>query len=128
MNQANINLKLPPEWLENLQELASKNNQSTHELILEILANYLNIDYSNFEGKQIRAEIEELKARFKQLEQKDYQFTRLNERLNILEELIISLQSQVISPKASPDLSTLDDDDEEIYDEPDEILTDFLPH
>lgn len=128
MNQTNINLNLPSEWLENVQELALQNNQSVSELILEVLAKYLQIDYDDFQRKQIRKEIAELRAKFSQIEQTNEQFVKLNQRLNTLEKLIISLQSQVNYSQSNNNLVIIDEqEDEEIYDEPDEILTDFLP-
>jgi hypothetical protein len=125
MNQGNIALKLPPEWAENLRELATKNNQSVQELILEILAKYLEVDYHSFQGRQIREEIKKLSEKISQLERQDYQFKKVTDRLYMLEKLIVSLQTQVNNSKPSKDLD-LRDDEEDIDDEPDEILTDFL--
>lgn len=124
MNKTTIELKLPKKWAKKIIELADKNNQLVDELILEILAKYLDIDYGKFEGKQIRKEIDILNTKIDQLQERDYQFQKVTTKLNMLEKLIASLQSQVMHSQPLNKTPIIHDD---IEDEPDEILTDFLP-
>ena len=127
-NQAevNLNVKIPQQWLGRLTKLAQENNQSVEALILAVLAEYLNFDEAGFPVQELPQELQQLRQRVIQLERQNYQFDKLTNRLNILEKLIASLQTQLIEPKPSTSLPSSEEYDD-IYDEPDEVLTDFLP-
>ena len=129
-NQAevNLNLKIPQQWFGRLTKSAQENNQSVEDLILAVLAEYFNFDERGFQVQQLRQELEQLRQRVIQLEGQDYQFEQIINRLNILEKLMASLQTQWIKLRPSTSLPLVEeyDDDDDIYDEPDEVLTDFL--
>lgn len=127
MNKINLELQIPSQWKEELQKLADKNNQSLPEFTREIIGQYLAIKHEKLQQKQIKGEIEALKNRVKTLEEKDYQIEKITNKYNILEKLIASLQTQIFTSKTINENSIIEDDDD-IEDEPDEILTDFFPH
>lgn len=130
-NQAevNFNLKIPQQWLGRLTKSAQENNHSVEDLILTVLAEYFNFNERDFQIQQLHQELQQLRQRVIQLEEQDYQFAQLTKRLNILEKLIASLQTQWIKLRPSTSLSLVEEyDDDDIYDEPDEVLTDFLPN
>lgn len=121
----NITLDLPLEWKEKIENLALEKQQSLSELITNIIGEYLGYNLDDININRLQENYHELSQRLKVLEGKDYQIERLQNRLNIMEKLVASLQSQVIS-RPLDRLSHGMIMDEEIDDEPDEILTDFL--
>lgn len=120
-----INLEIPKEWNNELTKLQAKNNQSLEELILEILAQHLNINYDSFKVQKLAENLEELKKRIIYLEEQNYQFNKISNKMEILEKLMASLQTQNFKSSSS-NINYIMEEDDEIEDEPDEILTDFL--
>lgn len=120
-----INIKVPEKWEKKLEKLAKKNQQSLDELILKILADYLNFDYSDFQVKKLQEELNNLTKRVKELEKQDYEFKQQTNKLEILEKLVDSLQISIRQSKSIKTIS-INEEMEEMEDEADEVLTEFL--
>lgn len=121
----NITLDLPIKWKSKIDDLAREKNESLSNLITDIIGQYLGYNLDDINVNRLQENYQDLSQRLKVLEGKDYQIERLQNRLNIMEKLIASLQTQVIS-RSLDGLSYSVSIEEEIEDEPDEILTDFL--
>lgn len=121
----NITLDLPIKWKAKIDDLAREKNESLSNLITDIIGQYLGYNLDDINVNRLQENYQDLSQRLKVLEGKDYQIERLQNRLNIMEKLIASLQTQVIS-RSLDGLSYSVSIEEEIEDEPDEILTDFL--
>lgn len=121
----NITLDLPSEWLEKIEHLAQEKKQPLTELITDIIGQYLGDNLHNNRLDRLEKQDQDLITRLTILESKDYDIENLKHRFEIMEKLIASLQTQVISrPLDRIQRSMMIH--EEIEDEPDEILTDFL--
>jgi hypothetical protein len=121
----NLTLDLSLEWKEKIEHLALEKGQSLSELMTDLIGQYLGYNLDDVKINRLRENYQELSQRLKILEGKDRQIERLQNRLDIMEKLVASLQSQVISRP----LDTLSHSlivGHEIEDEPDEILADFL--
>lgn len=121
----NITLDLPITWKAKIDNLAQEKNESLSNVITDIIGQYLGDNLDDINVNRLQENYQDLSKRLKVLEAKDYQIERLQNRLDIMEKLIASLQTQVIS-RSLDSLSYSVSIDEEIEDEPDEILTDFL--
>ncbi|MGI0480584.1 hypothetical protein ACN4EE_07315 [Geminocystis sp. CENA526] len=121
----NITLDLPIEWLEKIEHLAQSKNLSLSQVITDIIGQYLGDNLYNSRLDRMEQQHQDLTKRLTVLETKDYDLDNLKYRFEIMEKLIASLQTQVISrPFDRIDRTIMIQ--EEIEDEPDEILTDFL--
>ncbi|MBF2058431.1 MAG: hypothetical protein IGQ45_14760 [Cyanobacterium sp. T60_A2020_053] len=123
---ANLSLNLPDEWLEKLDKIALQKEQNIEELVTDIIGQYLTIDIEPLKIEEILQKNKAVEGRLKVLENKvlenkDQQIEKIVNRLSILEKLVASLQ---INRSLAPVQFSQDYD--EIEDEPDEILTDFL--
>lgn len=119
----NININLPSLWEDKIQNLALEKKQSLSELIIDIIGEYLDDNLTDID--QLPHNYQQLHERITALEEKHYVIQRLQSRLDITEKLVASLQNNFTSrPFQSLTHSLIIDDDME--DEPDEILTDFL--
>jgi uncharacterized protein YydD (DUF2326 family) len=121
----NITLDLPIKWKAKIDNLAQEKNESLSNLITDIIGQYLGDNLDDINVNRLQENYQDLSKRLKVLEAKDYQIERLQNRLDIMEKLIASLQTQVIS-RSLDSLSYSVSIEEEIEDEPDEILTAFL--
>jgi hypothetical protein len=121
----NITLDLPIKWKAKIDNLAREKNESLSNLITDIIGQYLGDNLDDINVNRLQENYQDLSKRLKVLEAKDYQIERLQNRLDIMEKLIASLQTQVIS-RSLDSLSYSVSIEEEIEDEPDEILTAFL--
>lgn len=120
-----ITLDLPSQWLEKIEHLAQEKKQPLTELITDIIGQYLGDNLHNNRLDRLEKQDQDFITRLTLLESKDYEIENLKHRFNIMEKLIASLQTQVISRPF--DRTTYSATiQEEIEDEPDEILTDFL--
>jgi hypothetical protein len=139
-NSAEINLEttVPQAWVNQLETLAQQKDSSVSQLIRAALAQYLGIEdvhsVPNFSLKEYKSELRELKTKITELEAYRYQVKEMNIRLSVMEQNITKLQRQNIgihhsfSSEAMILDATLDYDDDDYYeDEPDEILTEFIP-
>jgi tetrahydromethanopterin S-methyltransferase subunit G len=121
----NITLDLPLEWKEKIENLVIEKQLSLSELITDLIGQFLGYDLDDINISRLQENYQELNQRLNILEEKDYQIEKLQNRLDMMEKLVASLQSQVISrPLDRLGHSLMID--HEIEDEPDEILTDFL--
>lgn len=120
-----ITLELPLEWANKLDELCLKNKQELAEVISEFIGKNLDLDLKDFQVTKLTQKYQDLEQRLVTLESKDYDIHKLCHRLEIMEKLVAQLQIQRFSsPPAMINMPLTKDDD--IEDEPDEILTDFL--
>ena len=121
----NLNIELPLEWLEKIQSLAQQQEQTLEETITDLIGQNLGLDTQTLKLNRLRKQNLELEQRLAVLESQDYQIEKLHNRLEIMEKLIAQLQTQRFSSRPTfLNLPAAVDDD--IEDEPDEVLTDFL--
>lgn len=121
----NITLDLPSQWLEKIEHLAQEKQQPLTELITDIIGQYLGDNLHDNRLDRLEKQDQDLITRLTILESKDYDIDNLKHRFEIMEKLVASLQTQVISRP----FDRIGDSimiHEDIEDEPDEILTDFL--
>lgn len=118
---ANLSLNLPDEWLDELAKISLQKEQNIEELVKDIIGQYLTIDVEPLKIEEMLQKNKAIEGRLKVLENKDQQIEKLVNRLSILEKLVASLQ---INKSLAPVQFSQNYDD--IEDEPDEILTDFL--
>ncbi|MCU0533000.1 MAG: ribbon-helix-helix domain-containing protein [Hydrococcus sp. Prado102] len=130
-NKPVLKTAVPQEWIEQLETLAKQTGCSVSELLRDAIAQYLGIweQPSSQTLDQLRTELNTFKVSISQLHEKvndisskSHLLTTLNLRLTALEGTIAK---NAFPPDNASTSSQLLDDDE--CDEPDEILTDFLP-
>lgn len=125
LKKLNLNLELPLEWLEKIESLAQQQGQTLEETITDLIGQNLGLDIQALKVNRLFKQNLELEQRLAVLESQDYQIEKLHNRLEIMEKLIAQLQTQRFSSRPTLlNLPAVDDDD--IDDEPDEVLTDFL--
>ncbi len=131
-DSVNIAAMVPQEWLVKLEQLSQKTGRSIEELIREALAQYLGIEKKispsqtlvNVPLAMIQQDLTTLKQKVNHLEQLVPQVTTLEAKLFSLEKILIPELSTLPNSQTFTQVVPLDDDEQ--YDEPDEILTDFL--
>lgn len=129
-----LGAKVPQEWLNQFEELAKQTGRSLTELVREALAQYIGVQENLSSGvsqlKAFEAELALLKQKVASLESYKHQVTQLTLRLGAIEQVMVQAQTQAITPSTSSfsdslliETGAIDDVD----DEPDEVLRDFLP-
>ena len=131
-----LTLNLPPSWIEKLNQIAKEKEQNIEKLVIELLGQTLasyeqKQELSVDQGKQkdsVKKENTDIDDRLKQLEAQQEKIADLEERIVMLEKLMDSLQRQVTIRDHAGSLPAhlIDHSDDDVEDEPDEILTDFL--
>lgn len=132
-NSVNIAAMVPQEWLVKLEQLSQETGRSIEELIREALAQYLGIEkkispsqtLTNVPLATVQQELTTLKQKVNHLEQLFPQVAKLEAKLFSLEKILIPELSTLPNSQTFTQVVPIDDDQQ--YDEPDEILTDFLP-
>lgn len=118
---------VPRAWVDRFEAIASQTGRSRDELVRAALGQYLGIDRDwavtdDPELKALRTELEALRS---ETLRDRRQLHALTIRLNTFERLF---SADKVAPASKEAIAPLfPDDDEEIDDEPDEILFDFLP-
>lgn len=127
---------IPPVWLAQLEAIAQQQGCAVETVLRNAIAQYLGIESTVTQTAppwaSIRQEITELQKKVTELEDNQHQVRRLSLQLQVLEHKLTQIQSSgsfvtPVPPDTSAMLSVENRDEEEFYDEPDEILTDFLP-
>jgi len=128
--KANINIKIDYLSKDKLINISKEKRLHLEDLLINIIDNYLQEENSNQEVIN-NQELEEIKQNYQQfnqrlmiLEAKNLEADKIDNRISLLEKLVENLQYQ-ISPHHINKTANYDFDDD-IDDEPDEILTDFL--
>lgn len=131
-NKSTLKTAVPQEWIEQLETLAKQNKCSVSELLRDAIAQYLNIserpDLQSLD--EFRSELNTFKLYLSQLTEKVNSYSSHSQLLTTLSIRLAALEG-AIAPKdfaidnASTSSNLFDDDDD--CDEPDEILTDFIP-
>jgi hypothetical protein len=120
-------ITIPTDWSQQLETIAQENNTSKMAIISQAIAQYLVVDYDKFyltsKLEKMSAELDNLRQKITQIEPHTHQITILNNRLTILEKTLAAMSGEVVLNQSFAE--PLNDEDWE--DEPDEILTDFLP-
>lgn len=116
-NESLVSISIPNELQQALEEYRQKNGiESTSDAVIEVLQKF-------FEVKTVTpayASVKQVEALENWVENLAEQITAINQSIKYL-----SLARTMTSPAVSSDLTSLEED--EIEDEPDEILFDFLP-
>ncbi|VXD24572.1 conserved hypothetical protein [Planktothrix serta PCC 8927] len=131
LENTKIETTVPQEWADQLGELSLETGRTVEELVQEALGQYLariktafapasiDLEASNIE---IQKELSILKQKVQSLEQLLNQVAKLEAKIFSLEK-IVSPELSIPPNSTFAQLLTNDED----YDEPDEIMTDFLP-
>ncbi|MGF1481709.1 MAG: ribbon-helix-helix protein, CopG family [Cyanophyceae cyanobacterium] len=114
---------VPQKWIERFELLSAQTGRSLTELVREAIAQYIGMDREV--TVELEEEIVELKQKVSELEPHKQQLKSLHVRLEILEQKLSQTQADKTFQQSATPSPMLDDDD--FDDEPDEILTDFLP-
>jgi Ribbon-helix-helix protein, copG family len=131
-NKLVLKTAVPQEWIKQLETLAKETECSVSELLRDAIAQYLNISEqpSSQTLDQLRTELNSFKLSLSQLTKKvnnissnSHLLTTLSMRLEALEGIVA--KNAFPANNASTPSQLVDDDDD--GDEPDEILSDFLP-
>jgi predicted transcriptional regulator len=125
-----LSTKVPRSWGNKLEELAEQTGRSPTDLLREALAQYLGVeDEKTAEMDRLRAietELAGLNQKVTELEPYKTQMTVILTKLAIIERAIASNQYPGnITQTFAVEMQAIADDD--LDDEPDEILIDFLP-
>jgi predicted transcriptional regulator len=130
-----LSTQVPQTWAKKLEVLAEQTGRSLTELVREAVAQYLGVEeqkYSEVKLEQVEAELVLLKQKVAELEPYKAQVATILMRLAVIEQAIAQDRepiniSQTFSAATSwsANMQALVNDD--IDDEPDEILIDFLP-
>jgi hypothetical protein len=132
-NESFLEVQFPQEWVEQFEMLALQTGRTVSELVREAIAQYLGIseqpssqrlEQLSAEFKTFQAELAELTQKVNALSGYSHLVTTLSVRLTTLEGMVAQSPPNQSIPSSSFQLI---DEDEDDYDEPDEILTDFFP-
>lgn len=117
---------VPQEWIKQLETLAKQTGCSVSELLRDAIAQYLKISEqpSSQTLDEFRTELNTFKISISQLTKKVNGLSSNSHLLTTLSMRMAALEG-TSAKNTSTSSQLLDDDDD--CDEPDEILTDFLP-
>ncbi|MGC9526471.1 MAG: ribbon-helix-helix domain-containing protein [Limnospira sp.] len=127
-DERTVNIAIPQEWAHRLQERSRQTGCPISELLREAVGQYLATDIPTSSPSPV--ELELLKREVSELRRQLFVLEKTVPAFKLLESRVAMLERRVGWGRVTPGSSTapaVDDDDEEIDDEPDEILTDFLP-
>lgn len=130
-----VEIKVPKTWINQLETLAKERGNAVPVLLREALAKYLELEdisqVVNSPSENYLLELKSLKVKVTELEAGRDRVKELNIRLSVIEQTVAKIQGQIMinSSDSRAELLFLDAEDDEYYydDEPDEILTDFMP-
>lgn len=124
-----IETTVPQEWVNQLNQFSLETGRSVQELVQEAIGQYLktistslNPNSQNLEDSRIEQDLLILQQKVQSLELLFYQVSKLEAKITSIEKIIIP-EVPITSDSTFAQLLTNDSDE----DEPDEILTDFLP-
>ncbi|MFM6209935.1 hypothetical protein [Planktothrix sp.] len=124
-----IETTVPQEWVNQLNQFSLETGRSVQELVQEAIGQYLktistslNPNSQNLEDSRIEQDLLILQQKVQSLELLFYQVSKLEAKITSIEKIIIP-EVLITSDSTFAQLLTNDSDE----DEPDEILTDFLP-
>ena len=124
-----IETTVPQEWANQLNQFSLETGRSVKELVQEAIGQYLktistslNPNSKQLEDSLLEQELLILQQKVQSLELLFHQVSKLEAKITSIEKIIIP-EVPITSDSTFAQLLT-DDSDE---DEPDEILTDFLP-
>ncbi|WP_013322874.1 ribbon-helix-helix protein, CopG family [Gloeothece verrucosa] len=135
-NNEFLGAKVPQEWINQFEKLAQQSGRSVTELVRDALAQYIGIDASSSKVvsqlEQVQIELKLLRQKIAEMELYKTQIRELSVRLAAVEQSRGKERSQFLSPNSlsfsqSSLIKSETEEDEDYEDEPDEVLTDFLP-
>ena len=112
-----VTVKLPTAWVEQLEALSQSTGRSQNELLSEAIGRYLGQDDSTASDSTVSDRLQKLEQELSDLRQTVDQLVQA--------QAFASL-ARSTQPAMEPSRSSEDSDDDEIEDEPDEILYSFL--
>ncbi|ACK69337.1 CopG domain protein DNA-binding domain protein [Gloeothece citriformis PCC 7424] len=134
-NDQLLGATVPQEWIDKFEQLAKQTNRPVSDLVREALAQYIGIDENSSriisQLEQFKEDLQLLRQRVTETELYKTQIRDLLLRLAVVEQSLSKGQTSVMSPnvnlfsqaKLKEETENYEDD---IEDEPDEILTDFI--
>jgi uncharacterized membrane protein YukC len=117
-----VTVKLPNTWVEQLEALSQATGRSQNELLSEAIGRYLGQDDSTASDSTVSDST--VSDRLQKLEQELSDLRQTVDQL-VQAQAFASL-ARSTQPAMEPSRSSEDSDDDEIEDEPDEILYSFL--
>ncbi|MFM6191656.1 hypothetical protein [Planktothrix sp.] len=124
-----IETTVPQEWANQLNQFSLETGRSVKELVQEAIGQYLktistslNPNSKQLEDSLLEQELLILQQKVQSLELLFHQVSKLEAKITSIEKIIIP-EVPITSDSTFAQLLTNDSDE----DEPDEILTDFLP-
>ncbi|MBS0016052.1 MAG: ribbon-helix-helix protein, CopG family [Arthrospira sp. SH-MAG29] len=120
-NDITLTVTVSQELMQEIEQKSQENGHSITQLVQEAIREYLTLNNAT-DIELLRRQIIELQRQLLTLEKIPKDLTAVETRVATLERRLGSVS--VTNQRTS--LPTVAADDEEFYDEPDEILTDFL--
>ncbi|MDT9179240.1 MAG: ribbon-helix-helix protein, CopG family [Limnospira sp. PMC 1291.21] len=121
-NDITLTVTVSQELMQEIEQKSQASGHSITQLVQEAIKEYLNLNNAT-DIELLRRQIIELQRQLLTLEKIPQDLTAVETRVAILERRLGSVS--ITNQRSS--LPTVAADDEDFYDEPDEILTDFLP-
>lgn len=121
-NDITLTLTVSQELMQQIQQKSQETGYTISQLLQEAINQYLTSDNSS-DIKLMSRQILDIQRQLLTIEKVPQDLTKVEARVAMLERRMGGA-TMVTKPQV---LSTVDDNEEEFYDEPDEILTDFLP-
>ncbi|KDR58458.1 ribbon-helix-helix protein, CopG family [Arthrospira platensis] len=120
-NDITLTVTVSQELMQEIEQKSQENGHSITQLVQEAIREYLTPNNAT-DIELLRRQIIELQRQLLSWEKIPKDLTAVETRVGILERRLgsLSVTNQRIS------LPSIAEDDEDFYDEPDEILTDFL--
>ena len=112
-----VTVKLPNTWVEQLEALSQATGRSQNELLSEAIGRYLGQDNSTVSDSTVSDRLQKLEQELSDLRQTVDQ---------LVQAQAFAALARSAQPAMEPSRSNEDSDDDEIEDEPDEILYSFL--
>ena len=132
-----LEIAVPQGWYAKLEDLAKQTGRSQTELVQEALAQYLEVTAAQrspvlVQIEHFESELANLRQKVTELEPYKQQVGKLLVRLEAVERKLSQVEKQDTPPlpfenEPARNLSVEEADDDDFDDEPDEVLTDFLP-
>ena len=121
-NDITLTVTVSQELMQEIEQKSQENGHSITQLVQEAIREYFTLNNAT-DIELLRRQIIELQRQLLTLEKIPQDLTAVETRVAILERRLGSVS--ITNQRSS--LPTVAADDEDFYDEPDEILTDFLP-
>lgn len=124
MNPPYLGARVPQKWISRFETISQQTGRSVDDLVREAIAQYLGVEAELVVAGQIddlKAQISRIAKKVDALYDSKTELRQVSARLTTLERILGT--AALSQPQTPPE--TAEEEDE--FDEPDEVLIDFLP-